>query len=109
MPSVSLEAIALESTHAPLRPRMLNEIHESIAHVCHGSLVKWQVEEIEEATKTQILKLGDEFGLRVAIGNVADHERSGWHVLVRMSVLLLQVQVLGHVSVTVLLGHRTCL
>lgn len=72
----TLEAVVVKGLDTLCGKLRALEVHESIAHVGHGALVQWAVEEIKGTFEAQILQLLVQLPLGVAIWDVADPQRT---------------------------------
>mmetsp|Transcript_105821 Transcript_105821/g.228060 ORF Transcript_105821/g.228060 Transcript_105821/m.228060 type:complete len:367 (+) Transcript_105821:322-1422(+) len=97
--AVLREGVVVEHGHAPRGFLVVNEVDEGIAHVAHRPLINGHVQEVEGAAEAEGLQLPDEFTLRVAVRDVADHHRGGRPLVLHLIELLREVEVLRDTAV----------
>mmetsp|Transcript_55038 Transcript_55038/g.128756 ORF Transcript_55038/g.128756 Transcript_55038/m.128756 type:complete len:215 (-) Transcript_55038:530-1174(-) len=101
-----LESVVLELLEAFLCPQRINEVHKRIANIGHGTLVQWDIQEVEGSGETQLLQLSNQLSLSVAVWNITDHQSCWRALLAQLAVLVLEVDCLGHVAVLIVLHGR---
>mmetsp|Transcript_31470 Transcript_31470/g.68936 ORF Transcript_31470/g.68936 Transcript_31470/m.68936 type:complete len:201 (-) Transcript_31470:420-1022(-) len=102
---VPLEAVVLKHLHALLCPLVADKVHKGVAHIHHGALIEGDIKEVKRPGKAQVVQLEDQLSLRVAVGDVADHQRSWRALALRILIFHSEVHVPWYVPVEVLPQH----
>mmetsp|Transcript_56457 Transcript_56457/g.89455 ORF Transcript_56457/g.89455 Transcript_56457/m.89455 type:complete len:217 (+) Transcript_56457:136-786(+) len=105
---MAFEAVVVEGIHAILRPLLVNKVDKCIAHICHSPFVQGDIQEVEFASKTKVLKLCNKVTLGISIRNVANHQSRDLLLAFMLLIFTLQIDCLRHERVTVFLLPRLC-
>mmetsp|Transcript_105820 Transcript_105820/g.228055 ORF Transcript_105820/g.228055 Transcript_105820/m.228055 type:complete len:375 (+) Transcript_105820:123-1247(+) len=97
--AVLRERVVVKHLHAARGLLVVDEVDEGVADVAHRALVHRHVQEVEGAAEAEGLQLPDEFTLRVAVRDVADHHRGGRPLVLHLIELLREVEVLRDTAV----------